>query len=84
ATPRTATVSFEVGIAPLTGDSAMPLLIYSVVYFAIVILVSLYTFRAGEFITHNVSGKQHNKAAAVIRQRNAHQRQAERFCALLV
>ncbi|MDI8106912.1 hypothetical protein MJN85_29240, partial [Salmonella enterica subsp. enterica serovar Anatum] len=39
---------------------------------------------AGEFITHNVSGKQHNKAAAVIRQRNAHQRQAERFCALLV
>ncbi|WP_262204963.1 branched-chain amino acid transport system II carrier protein, partial [Escherichia coli] len=33
ATPRTATVSFEVGIAPLTGDSAMPLLIYSVVYF---------------------------------------------------
>ncbi|MBP1523004.1 branched-chain amino acid transporter carrier protein BrnQ [Salmonella enterica subsp. enterica serovar Worthington] len=40
ATPRTATVSFEVGIAPLTGDSAMPLLIYSVVYFAIVILVS--------------------------------------------
>lgn len=42
ATPRTATVSFEVGIAPLTGDSAMPLLIYSVVYFAIVILVSLY------------------------------------------
>lgn len=42
ATPRTATVSFEVGIAPLTGDSAMPLLIYSLVYFAIVILVSLY------------------------------------------
>ena len=25
ATPRTATVSFEVGIAPLTGDSALPL-----------------------------------------------------------
>ncbi|MEG0100358.1 MAG: branched-chain amino acid transport system II carrier protein, partial [Citrobacter sp.] len=42
ATPRTATVSFEVGIAPLTGDSALPLFIYSVVYFAIVILVSLY------------------------------------------
>ncbi|MTH46235.1 branched-chain amino acid transporter carrier protein BrnQ [Intestinirhabdus alba] len=42
ATPRTATVSFEVGIAPLVGDSAMPLLIYSLVYFAIVILVSLY------------------------------------------
>ena len=42
ATPRTATVSFEVGIAPLTGDSALPLFIYSVIYFAIVILVSLY------------------------------------------
>ena len=41
ATPRTATVSFEVGIAPLTGDSALPLFIYSLVYFAIVILVSL-------------------------------------------
>ncbi|VFS60007.1 LIV-II [Raoultella planticola] len=42
ATPRTATVSFEVGIAPLTGDGAMPLMIYSVIYFALVILVSLY------------------------------------------
>ena len=42
ATPRTATVSFEVGIAPLTGDGAMPLLIYSLIYFALVILVSLY------------------------------------------
>jgi LIVCS family branched-chain amino acid:cation transporter len=40
--PRTATVSFEVGIAPLTGDGAMPLFIYSVIYFALVILVSLY------------------------------------------
>lgn len=30
------------GIAPLTGDSALPLFIYSPVYFAIVILVSLY------------------------------------------
>ncbi|HBX07063.1 MAG TPA: branched-chain amino acid ABC transporter substrate-binding protein, partial [Leclercia adecarboxylata] len=41
-TPRTATVSFEVGIAPLTGDGPLPLFIYSLVYFAIVILVSLY------------------------------------------
>lgn len=30
------------GIAPLTGDGALPLLIYSVIYFALVILVSLY------------------------------------------
>lgn len=42
ATPRTATVSFEVGIAPLTGEGPLPLFIYSLVYFAIVILVSLY------------------------------------------
>ena len=42
ATPRTATVSFEVGIAPLTGNSPLPLFIYSLIYFAIVILVSLY------------------------------------------
>lgn len=45
ATPRTATVSFEVGIAPLTGGGAMPLFIYSLVYFAIVILLSLYPGR---------------------------------------
>lgn len=42
ATPRTATVSFEVGIVPLTGDGAISLLIYSIVYFALVIGVSLY------------------------------------------
>ena len=42
ATPRTATVSFEMGIAPLTGEGPLPLFIYSVVYFALVILVSLY------------------------------------------
>ncbi len=42
ATPRTATVSFEVGIAPLTGDGPLPLFIYSLVYFALVIGISLY------------------------------------------
>jgi len=42
ATPRTATVSFEVGIAPLTGTGVAPLLIYSIVYFLLVIGVSLY------------------------------------------
>jgi len=42
ATPRTATVSFEVGIAPLTGDGALPLFIYSLIYFALVIGISLY------------------------------------------
>ncbi|AIR90355.1 branched-chain amino acid transport system II carrier protein [Pseudomonas cremoricolorata] len=45
ATPRTATVSFEVGVAPLVGDSMegwLALLIYSVVYFLIVLAVSMY------------------------------------------
>ncbi|MFB6422108.1 MAG: branched-chain amino acid transport system II carrier protein [Candidatus Malihini olakiniferum] len=42
ATPRTATVSFEVGLAPLFGDAIIPLLIYSVIYFALVIGISLY------------------------------------------
>ena len=42
ATPRTATVSFEIGIAPLTGSGELPLFIYSLIYFALVILVSLY------------------------------------------
>ncbi|MDC9592343.1 branched-chain amino acid transport system II carrier protein [Xenorhabdus sp. IM139775] len=42
ATPRTATVSFEVGIAPLVGTGKFPLFIYSVVYFALVMLISLY------------------------------------------
>ncbi|MGK2960327.1 MAG: branched-chain amino acid transport system II carrier protein [Candidatus Malihini olakiniferum] len=45
ATPRTATVSFEVGLAPLFGDAATPLLIYSLVYFALVIGISLYPGR---------------------------------------
>lgn len=44
ATPRTTTVSFELGIAPLLSnkDSRLPLFIYSLVYFSLVILVSLY------------------------------------------
>ncbi len=42
AIPRTATVSFEVGIAPLIGDTATTLFFYSLIYFALVMLVSLY------------------------------------------
>ncbi|WP_263264352.1 branched-chain amino acid transport system II carrier protein [Pseudomonas sp. RIT-PI-S] len=45
ATPRTATVSFTVGLAPLTGDGPVPLMIYSLVYFTVVALVSLYPGR---------------------------------------
>ncbi|MEM6160550.1 branched-chain amino acid transporter carrier protein BrnQ [Erwinia sp. P6884] len=52
ATPRTATVSFEVGIAPLTGDGALPLFIYSVLYFALVILISLYPGKLLDTVGH--------------------------------
>jgi LIVCS family branched-chain amino acid:cation transporter len=45
ATPRTASVSFEVGLAPLTGDSPMALFLYSLVYFIVVFWVSLYPGR---------------------------------------
>ncbi|QCR36933.1 branched-chain amino acid transport system II carrier protein [Nissabacter sp. SGAir0207] len=52
ATPRTATVSFEVGIAPLTGDGAMPLMVYSLIYFALVIGVSLYPGKLLDTVGH--------------------------------
>ncbi len=45
ATPRTATVSFEVGLSPLTGNSPLALFAYSLVYFLIVFWVSLYPGR---------------------------------------
>ncbi len=45
ATPRTATVSFEVGLAPLTGDGPLALFLYSAVYFVLVFAVSLYPGR---------------------------------------
>jgi len=45
ATPRTATVSFEVGLAPLTGDGPLALALYSLVYFLLVLWVSLYPGR---------------------------------------
>jgi len=52
ATPRTATVSFEVGIAPLTGDGPLPLFIYSLVYFTLVIGISLYPGRLLDTVGH--------------------------------
>lgn len=45
-------MSFEVGIAPLTGDGAMPLFIYSTVYFALVIGISLYPGRLLDTVGH--------------------------------
>ncbi|WJY14071.1 branched-chain amino acid transport system II carrier protein [Pectobacteriaceae bacterium CE90] len=52
ATPRTATVSFEVGIVPLVGEGTTPLLIYSLIYFAIVIGISLYPGRLLDTVGH--------------------------------
>lgn len=42
ATPRTATVSYEIGFSAYLGNSSTSLLIYSAIYFAFVTLVSLY------------------------------------------
>ncbi|CAB1221361.1 branched-chain amino acid transport system II carrier protein [Acinetobacter bouvetii] len=42
ATPRTATVSYEIGFSSYFGTSANSLMIYSIIYFALVTLVSLY------------------------------------------
>ncbi|PHM69608.1 branched-chain amino acid transport system II carrier protein [Xenorhabdus kozodoii] len=52
ATPRTATVSFEVGIAPLTGTGDLPLLIYSVIYFVLAVLISLYPGKLLDSVGH--------------------------------
>lgn len=52
ATPRTATVSFEVGLAPYTGQGELPLFLYSLVYFALVIGVSLYPGRLLDTVGH--------------------------------
>ncbi len=52
ATPRTATVSFEVGIAPLTGSGTTPLLVYSVIYFMLVIGISLYPGKLLDTVGH--------------------------------
>ncbi len=55
ATPRTAVVSFEMGVAPFTGNGGAPLLIYSLGYFAVVLFLSLnpgqLVDRIGKFIT---------------------------------
>jgi LIVCS family branched-chain amino acid:cation transporter len=41
ATPRTAVVSFEMGVAPFSGNSEMALRLYTVGYFACVLFLSL-------------------------------------------
>ena len=42
ATPRTATVSFEVGMAPFTGNTPQALMWFTIGYFALVMLLSLF------------------------------------------
>ena len=55
ATPRTAVVSFEMGVAPFTGNSATPLFAYTVVFFAATLFLVLnpgqLVNRVGKFIT---------------------------------
>ena len=41
ATPRTAVVSFEMGVAPFTGNGGTPLLVYTLAYFAAVMFLAL-------------------------------------------
>lgn len=50
ASPRTATVSFEIGFARYFGDGPTPLAVYSVAYFALVILIALFPGRLIENI----------------------------------
>lgn len=55
ATPRTAVVSFEMGVAPFTGNEGMPLFLYTLAYFAAVLFLALnpgrLVDRIGKFIT---------------------------------
>ena len=55
ATPRTAVVSFEMGIAPFSGDEPLPLMLYTIAYFSVVLFLSLnpgrLVDRIGKFIT---------------------------------
>ena len=52
ATPRTATVSYEIGFAPYFGTSNSSLLIYSVIYFTLVTVISLYPNKLLDTVGH--------------------------------
>ncbi|EWC42512.1 branched-chain amino acid transport system II carrier protein [Pseudomonas stutzeri] len=55
ATPRTAVVSFEMGIAPFSGNSGTPLFIYTLLFFAAMLFLVInpgqLVNRIGKFIT---------------------------------
>lgn len=52
AAPRTATVSYEIGFSPYFGTSTSSLFIYSIVYFAVVTVVSLYPNKLLDTVGH--------------------------------
>ncbi len=52
ATPRTATVSYEIGFAPYFGTSSSSLFIYSIIYFVFVMAVSLYPNKLLDTVGH--------------------------------
>lgn len=52
ATPRTATVSYEIGFSSYFGTSSSSLLIYSAIYFSFVTLVSLYPNKLLDTVGH--------------------------------
>lgn len=52
AMPRTATVSFVVGVAPFFGNGELSLLIYSLIYFILVVAISLYPARLLDTVGH--------------------------------
>lgn len=52
ATPRTATVSYEIGFSSYFGTSSSSLFIYSLIYFSIVTLVSLYPNKLLDTVGH--------------------------------
>ena len=52
ATPRTATVSYEIGFSSYFGNGGTALFIYSVIYFAFVTLVSLYPNKLLDTVGH--------------------------------
>ncbi|NHC03947.1 branched-chain amino acid transport system II carrier protein [Acinetobacter sp. 187] len=52
ATPRTATVSYEIGFSSYFGTGSSSLFIYSLIYFSIVTLVSLYPNKLLDTVGH--------------------------------
>ncbi|GAA5184608.1 branched-chain amino acid transport system II carrier protein [Acinetobacter kookii] len=52
ATPRTATVSYEIGFSSYFGTSSSSLLIYSAIYFAVVTAISLYPNKLLDTVGH--------------------------------